>query len=289
GEFARVQVRVVQPGNVLDGLIEGRMYKRVGDRWYRTEPQAFAQPKRMLFETNHFRLFHSRADTAIVIQAAPQLELAYARLLALLQLSEIRTVKRFHYYLEDNKFSIEITDEEVNSWSGDTTAIPVTTPAFRIWPQEMSESNVLVYNIMTRIYGPLMTEVNNSTPSQKWGMLTSGYGQWLLDESLPASPWYGTEYAQNELERVLRQYYPLQISELIASADAVDSFPINRLLLDYIVATYGEQSVAPYIRALGEYEDWDTLAQAVFGVDGAVFEDNWNQYLAEKYPELTSK
>ena len=289
GEFARVQVRVVQPGNVLDGLIEGRMYKRVGDRWYRTEPQAFAQPKRMLFETNHFRLFHSTADTAIVIQAAPQLELAYARLLALLQLSEIRPVKHFQYYLQDNKFSIEITDEEVNSWSGNTTAIPVTTPAFHIWPQEMSESNVLVYNIMTRIYGPLMTEVNNSTPSQKWGMLTSGYGQWLLDESLPASPWYGTAYAQNELERVLRQYYPLQISELIASADAVDSFPINRLLLDYVVATYGEQSVAPYIRALGEYEDWDTLAQAVFGVDGAAFEDNWNQYLAEEYPELTSK
>ncbi|MEZ4682316.1 MAG: hypothetical protein R2932_49740 [Caldilineaceae bacterium] len=288
-QWAHVRLRITYTDADVSPQYIGRIYRQIGDTWYLTAPQTFVDSGQEIYETKFFRLFYHPSEIATVIQAGAALDLAYWRLLLLLQLPETRPVKHFQYYLQDNKFNIDIKAEEVNSWSGTTTSIPVTSPAFHIWPQEMSESNVLVYNIMTRIYGPLMNEVNIPTPSHKWGMLTSGYGQWLLDESLPASPWYGTEYAQNELERVLRQYYPLQISELIASADAVDSFPINRLLLDYIVATYGEQSVAPYIRALGEYEDWDTLAQAVFGVDGAVFEDNWNQYLAEEYPELTSK
>lgn len=285
-QIARVRLRITYSDADISPQYVGRIYREIGDAWYLTAPQTFMDSDLEVYETKFFRLHYHPSEVATVVQAGPALDLAYWRLLLLLQLPETRPVKRFQYYLEDNKFNIEIKAEEVNSWSAATTSIPVASPLFYTWPQEMNESDALVYNVMTRIYGPLIGEISNSTPSNKWGMLTAGYGQWLLDESAAASPWHDTVYEQNELKRVLQQYYPIQIAELTTSDNAVDSFPINRLLLDYIVATYGEKSIAPYIRALGEYEDWDTLSRAIFNVDGATFETQWNQYIEEQYPTL---
>jgi hypothetical protein len=219
----------------------------------------------------------------MVLQAAPALELAYWRLLLLLQLDEQRPVKPYQSYLEDHKFNIEIKAEEVTGWSGTGTTIPVTAPAFQSWPKEMSDSEALAYTVLSRLFVILLDELNYNQPSGDWGVFTAGFGQWLLDKSAPVSPWRNTIYEQHEVTRFLAQYYPLQRDQLRTLTDARASFVVNRMLMEYIVDAYGEAFVGRYIHALGQYAEWDELIQAVFQVDGATFEAEWNQYIEAHY------
>lgn len=58
--------------------------------------------------------------------------------------------------------------------------------------------------------------------------------------------------------------------------------------LEYVKA--GDQKrIARFILSMGEYDSWDALTQATFDVDATTFEADWNQYLAEEYPELTDE
>jgi hypothetical protein len=53
-------------------------------------------------------------------------------------------------------------------------------------------------------------------------------------------------------------------------------------LIEYIVATYGTQSLAALLPAFGQHEDWTMLIPAVFEVSAAEFEVDWHAYLAKK-------
>ncbi len=282
-QLARVRVQVTQADKELDPQIEGRMYQQGDGRWKRTTPQDFVGVERAVLETRHFRLFYATTDTAMILQAAPALELAYWRLLLLLQLDEQRPANRYQAYWEDNKLNIEIKAEEVDGWSASAAAIPVTAPAFQSWPKEMSDSDALVYTVLTRLFVILLDEVSYNQPLGDWGVFTAGFGQWLLDETAPVSPWRNTIYEEHEVKQFLDQYYPLKIDNLRTLTDARASFVVNRMLMEYIVDTYGKAFVGRYLHALGQYAEWDELIQAVFDVDGTTFEAEWNHYIAAHY------
>lgn len=54
-------------------------------------------------------------------------------------------------------------------------------------------------------------------------------------------------------------------------------------LIEYVVATYGRERLPQLVAALGQYETWDTLLPALYGVSPAEFEAGWHAYLAVQY------
>jgi hypothetical protein len=58
-------------------------------------------------------------------------------------------------------------------------------------------------------------------------------------------------------------------------------------LIEYAVATYGRERLPVLVASLGQYERWDTLLPAVYGVSPAEFEAGWQAYLAAQYGILT--
>jgi hypothetical protein len=54
-------------------------------------------------------------------------------------------------------------------------------------------------------------------------------------------------------------------------------------LLEYIVAAYGYEQLPVLLAGLAQYDDWETLIPAVFGVSLSKFEAGWRSYLAQQY------
>ncbi|HMN28184.1 MAG TPA: hypothetical protein PKE45_08520 [Caldilineaceae bacterium] len=54
-------------------------------------------------------------------------------------------------------------------------------------------------------------------------------------------------------------------------------------LIEYAVATYGRERLPALVVSLGQYDRWETLIPAVYGVSAAEFEAGWQAYLAAHY------
>jgi hypothetical protein len=54
-------------------------------------------------------------------------------------------------------------------------------------------------------------------------------------------------------------------------------------LIEYAVATYGHEQLPVLLAGLAQYDSWDTLLPAVYGVSAADFEKGWQAYMAAEY------
>jgi hypothetical protein len=54
-------------------------------------------------------------------------------------------------------------------------------------------------------------------------------------------------------------------------------------LIEYAVTTYGRERLPALVAGLGQYESWETLLPAVFGVSAGEFEAGWQAYLVAHY------
>jgi hypothetical protein len=54
-------------------------------------------------------------------------------------------------------------------------------------------------------------------------------------------------------------------------------------LVEYAVATYGRERLPTLVAGLGQYESWETLIPAVYGVSPVEFEAGWQAYLQAHY------
>lgn len=54
-------------------------------------------------------------------------------------------------------------------------------------------------------------------------------------------------------------------------------------LIEYTVAAYGRERLPALVAGLGQYDSWDTLIPAIYGVSPADFEAGWQAYLAAHY------
>jgi hypothetical protein len=54
-------------------------------------------------------------------------------------------------------------------------------------------------------------------------------------------------------------------------------------LIEYAVSAYGYEQLPVLLASLPRYNDWETLAPAVFGVSAFDFEASWRSYLAQHY------
>lgn len=280
-DLARVRIRTEQPNSTASPLMEGRMYRWGGKQWLQTAPTEFSGESQIAIETEHFRITFGESDTVAVLQAAPALEIAYQRIVKLLELPRARTPDLYSFL--NGRFEIQVTSQEIDSRPSQAPVLKVLSPAFQSWSQGDDDGSAVAYMVMARLVWPMLEEMNVGENIWRWGVLSSGINQWLLDENVPNAPWRDPLYHQVELQRFFDEYYPLSINELQNLHDGRISFVVSRLLMNHIVDEYGREYVAPFIRGLGEYNSWDELIPTVFNVDVATFEAGWNDYLAENY------
>jgi hypothetical protein len=60
-------------------------------------------------------------------------------------------------------------------------------------------------------------------------------------------------------------------------------------LIEYAAATYGRERLPVLVASLGQYDSWDTLLPAVYGVSPAEFEAGWRAYLGNHYAVSVTK
>ena len=54
-------------------------------------------------------------------------------------------------------------------------------------------------------------------------------------------------------------------------------------LIEYAVVTYGRERLPALVAGLGQYDTWDMLLPAIYGVSRDEFEAGWQAYLAAHY------
>ncbi|MEZ4868086.1 MAG: hypothetical protein R3C14_42550 [Caldilineaceae bacterium] len=55
-------------------------------------------------------------------------------------------------------------------------------------------------------------------------------------------------------------------------------------LVEYILVTYGRESIPQLLDALSAYDDWEEIAPAVFSIAADQFTAEWHAYLQQHYP-----
>jgi hypothetical protein len=89
-----------------------------------------------------------------------------------------------------------------------------------------------------------------------------------------------------------RRHPPTQLSQIAlptSDYEPAEGMPIwgqtvaLATLIEYAVATYGRERLPVLLAGLGQYDTWETLIPAVYGVSASEFERGWQGYLAAQY------
>ena len=54
-------------------------------------------------------------------------------------------------------------------------------------------------------------------------------------------------------------------------------------MIEYVTKAFGRDRLPTLLTALPEYQNWEELIPAVFGMTLVEFEDGWNDFLTERY------
>lgn len=104
-------------------------------------------------------------------------------------------------------------------------------------------------------------------------------------EDFLLSPWGWYD----PLTRLEQLVVPLRPGEYLEEPDSLRRAPhpgetvALATLIEYAVATYGRDRLPALVAGLGQYDRWETLIPAVYGVSAAEFEADWQAYLTAHY------
>jgi hypothetical protein len=105
-----------------------------------------------------------------------------------------------------------------------------------------------------------------------------------------------TPVDENWQSTALYPTMPIRFAELccwLTDPDASPSIypevePVGRVvametIIEYVVATYGRESLPRLIAAVGQHRSWHSLIPEIFDISADEFEVGWQRYLAHQY------
>lgn len=281
GDVAEVAVRVDEPGVpwMSEPYRETRFYRRTGDRWVRTAPDAGNWGSARTLETDHFRFEFRQRDADTVAAVAAEIDVRYAELRRELGLDAP----------DDEVFVVEVVPRlEVIFWRFSDDRLTVPSPVLQPVPVEVNEADYLADTIAR----PLAQHVLNEYfwehwIDEQWVPLAHGVRYWLWRGVDTVDRPSGWRYAMHQrLRDTLSKRASLRLADLDGRTAWDDSIVRNltaSTVVEYGVTAYGRDRLAPLLDALDEHESWETLVPAVFGVSAAEFEAGWRDHLAAEY------
>jgi hypothetical protein len=282
GDAAMAQVLVTQTlrGGVRQ-IREPRFYVHTGAGWKRTDPVAsFWGPASALDTANLHFVFGAR-DRAQIEQIAPIAEALYAGLMRAFDQERTRS----------GPLAIEIVPRHVVSGAGYADGrVQITSPILFFPAFGMSSTDTLVGLLRNVMCEPMRADaLQRSHFKPQWQPLVDSLDCKLVTEAIlahaptagvgPSDSVTGKPLFSIELEDLLDRksgftpqasigvspYVPVQEHALVVGS-----------LIDYLVATYGPECLPRLLRGFQVYEDWETLAPAVFGITASQLEAAWH-------------
>jgi len=163
-------------------------------------------------------------------------------------------------------------------------------PLWVVWEDEgplaMSRQEVLRW---------LVHNAQAPTPSarqvvpDRYERLCRSFGSWNLSPAEMSIPLNCTEADQGRTWSMIPAL-PLRLDAIIQERPYPDDSPQSsisgsqivalEMVVEYVVATYGQAALARLIASLGDHADWHSLIPAVFGISADAFEAGWLMYVA---------
>ncbi len=72
-------------------------------------------------------------------------------------------------------------------------------------------------------------------------------------------------------------------NSIYPEVESVGGVVAMETLIEYVVATYGRESLPRLIAALGDHPSWNSLIPAVYDISADEFEAAWQSHLAHRY------
>jgi hypothetical protein len=198
--------------------------------------------------------------------------------------------------------------EQVLAQAGEHHAISATWQpmlrGLRLWQVWELELPLAAWreNVVQWIYidGPVTAPGQSFVLPDRYAKLCAAYKLWMASPAqlnIPLScarpEWEEQSFPlwrlRDPLTRLDQLVVPLRPGEYIEEPDSLHQVfhPGQTValatLVEYAVAAYGRERLPALVAGLGQYENWDTLIPAVFGVSATEFEAGWQAYLTAHY------
>jgi hypothetical protein len=114
----------------------------------------------------------------------------------------------------------------------------------------------------------------------------------LLCNELDGQAWHpgtgGSRHFPVHLDQLARPLHPEEysfpLSMIVTRTPPHEGEAVMlATLIEYAVATYGQERLPAFVAGLGQYHSWETLIPAVYGMSAAEFEAGWQAYLVAHY------
>jgi hypothetical protein len=280
-----VITRTLSSGQVV-AKWQTRFYVQTPKGWQPTEPVAafWGQPETFDTPSLHF-VFRSR-DRAAVELLASTAEAVYATLRRATGQTLAAT----------GVLTVEIVPEHVPaSEEGVDRRIRLPSPLLFNPIYDLSSEQIFVLLLGKPLRNQVLDTALRRTPAKpQWQPMVAGLRYWLLSSdalALAPSAKRATIYPAHASSH---GYLPL--SSLLGcnpcsssrTYPSRESHHVDNLyqqgqkgaatwqLIDFIVATYGIESLPALLQGFGQYEDWESLAPAALGLTAAELEAAWH-------------
>ncbi|HRW10148.1 MAG TPA: hypothetical protein P5121_33825 [Caldilineaceae bacterium] len=238
-----------------------------------------------VIQTDYLRFVVATEHMALMGDIAPTLDTAYGDLSADLGLQVDPLAEKVNILLvHDN------ADADGNLYE-ELAVLVVETAGYA--ESIAGDPRFVAQEIYRDLYGRLVRRLLDSAlltreirPS--WGIVITHLDSNLRQSALPSSA--ATLPAYKVQQRALAQLVSLGTALLQRepndwmAPDATLTHAVTDSVVEYILVTYGRDSIPQLLDAMSQYEDWDALIPAVFGIPVDQFTTEWHAYLQEHYP-----
>jgi hypothetical protein len=288
GDVALVQAVVTQTNAnwAPSPYRETRFYRNVEGRWLRTGPDASFWGAEQTANTAHFHFKYYERDAEAVQALAAQAEALYAQLRADAGLPP--EPPEGSEGLATTAMTIEVLPRmDLTSWRfmGDVLTIP--SPALLPVPIGHPDSDRLARSLVRPLGARVLEEALAETSIQPgWRPLVDGMARWASWQAGPLpSPWemhMGDHLRDHLASRQPPTLYALT-GPMPATLDRWTAAKAAETVIDFVVATYGRETLPVLLRGFAEHRTWDTLIPTVFGVPREAFEARWQRFILVYY------
>jgi hypothetical protein len=273
--MAHVVITHTLPSGKLVVSRQPRFYLQTPTGWQRTGPVAAFWAPAASLDTKMLHFIFGERDRAAVTQIAPQAETLYAGMIR-------ATGQRL---TATGPLTIEVVPRFVTRVTFDGSCIQVTSPTLFL-PVAMAKDEIFARLISDAICEPMLAAVMHQKPIKpQWQPLADSFNCRLLADVIRAQePAVATGLAG---DFAVGPQSHIDLDALLAFSghsgaarlhDPYD-FPLRSLgaahLIAFIAATYGLDSLPNLLAGFSEYDDWETLSPAVFGLSAAELETAW--------------
>ena len=181
--------------------------------------------------------------------------------------------------------TIEVVPRYLAHATFDGSRIQVTSPALFL-PVFMSKDEIFARLVSDAICEPMLAAVLHQKPIKpQWQPLADSFNCLLLAHVIHAQAPVAAVRLARDLAVAPQRHAELDalldLSDRSGAAQAQDPYDLPQRSLDaahliaFIAATYGLDSLPRLLAGFSEYDDWETLSPAVFGLSAAELETAW--------------